>query len=327
MTIDLKLIEAFVLIARSGTMSGAESVSGVPKATLSRQMLKLEEELGIQLLQRTPRRVIATEAGLAFYKRCESILSDFSTGLEAARTEIHDLSIGLSGKLSVLTDSEFSTTFACHVTSLFLDRYPNVQCELEIARKINLQEMEVVDCYICSTPPAIPDMIGKLLGRISYGLYASPGYLSDKGEPQLPRDLSEHHAIVLKGASTSREKTVLHAPDATHPYHVRSSILTNDYWVMKAFCVNGHGIALLPDFFAKPEVSGGFLVPVLAAWKPEMKKVYCAYQRQRYMGTKLRSFVDLMASCIDNLASYSAYVASNGTTRSGFEGDKISQFQ
>ncbi|PZP94817.1 MAG: LysR family transcriptional regulator [Variovorax paradoxus] len=316
MHIDIKLIEAFVLIMRSGSLSSAEQAAGVPKATLSRQLLKLETTLGVQLLKRTPRRVVATEAGSAFLRHCERLLADFTSGLEAARTEVEDLSEGLSGKLSVLADSEFSTTFATHVSKLFLSRFPNVQCELEIARTPTAAELGRYDCYVCSSAPDLPDTVAKLLGRIAYGLYASPIYLQRHPTLVTPSQLGAHDAITMKAGHGARDKVLLHSEASTFPYIPRSAIATNDYWVMKTFCVDGFGVALLPDFFVQPETTSGSLLPVLPAWKPETRRVYCAYQKQKYMGAKVRAFVDLMASCMADLSTYNSYVASNVFLRS-----------
>ena len=174
MTIDLKLVESFVLIVRSGGLTQAESLSGVSKATLSRQATRLEELLGTQLLTRTSRRVAPTEAGRAFFAHCESLLDDVTGRLETARTEIQELTAGVSGTLSLLSDTQFSTSFVCHVVSRFLESHPDVCCKLDVANRANAPEIDKVDCYICAEPPDMPNLVGKLLGQLNYGLYASP---------------------------------------------------------------------------------------------------------------------------------------------------------
>ncbi len=311
MKLDVKLVEAFALIMRTGSLTKAETLGGQSKATLSRQLLKLEQTLGTQLLTRTSRSVVPTEAGRAFYAHCEGLLSEVSGRLEAAQTEIQELTTGASGALSLLSDNEFSTTFVCHVARLFLERHPNVHCRLDVAGRSRAPAVEEVDCYICGDPPELPNLVGKLLGRLGYGLYASPGYLARRGTPNSPLDLALHQSIVMTDAAAA-EPVELLSEAATQPYVPRPNITTNDYWVMKTFCIDGFGIALLPDFFAQPEVKGNILQPVLPMWKPEKRRIYCAYQRQRFMGRKLRAFVDLMAECVADIESYNFYL---GTAR------------
>ncbi|PVX82440.1 LysR substrate binding domain-containing protein [Paraburkholderia unamae] len=106
---------------------------------------------------------------------------------------------------------------------------------------------------------------------------------------------------------------MLHSQQTSQPYISRSIIETNDYWVMKTFCVDGLGIALLPDFFVQPEIRHGSLIPVLQDWKPEMQRIFCAYHRQRYGSKKLKSFIDLVTQSIVDIPTFNNYVASSAT--------------
>lgn len=313
--IDLALVEAFVLVAKGGSLTKAESLSGVSKATLSRQLTRLEKLLGAQLLMRSPRRITLTEAGRAFFARCEGLLDEVTGRLEAASTEIHELTTGVSGSLSLLSDTQFSTSFVCHVVKLFLESHPNVRCQLDVANGFHAPQVGDVDCYVCSEPPDAPNLVAKLLGKLNYGLYASPQYLARHGTPQAPDELARHQSIVMKAPSGLSQVLLVSGESGSYAFRPEPAFETNDHWVMKTFCIDGLGIALLPAFFVRPEVEQGVLVPVLPQWQPEPRRIYCAYQRQRYMGQKLRDFVDLMARCVVDIDSYNYYVGSSTTKR------------
>lgn len=314
MQIDIKLVEAFALIMRMGSLTKVEATFGISKATLSRQLQRLEEQLGVQLLIRGSRKFIPTDAGRAFHMHCEALLSEITARVEAASTEVQEMSSGRGGRLCILSDNQFITTFVSHVASIFLEKYPDVKCELHVSGRIDSPPVEEVDCFICSEAPDLPNLVGKLVGRLSYGLYASPGYIRRSGMPGSPQSLGEHTSIRLREGHT-HPATVLHFENASHPYTSGAALQTNDYWVMKTFCVDGLGIALLPDFFAHPEVKSGALIPVLPEWKPERSRVVCAYQRQRYMGKKLRAFIDLVTKSIADIDSFNKYVTSASSRR------------
>lgn len=308
MPIDLKLVEAFHLIVRSGSMTQAESQSGQSKATLSRALAKLEQQLGAQLLSRTTRKLQLTEAGRAFHAHCETLLAEVSGRLEAAHSEVQQLHAGTAGMLRVLCDPQFSTTFVCHVTRLYLEQHPKLDCQLDVAGQWHAPAADEVDCYVCEQPPDLPNLVAKPLGRLGYGLYASPGYLDRHGLPETPTELHRHRAIVSRDAPAA---ALLHSATGSANYApARPAIVSNDYWTLKTFCIDGFGIALLPDFFARPEVKRKILQPVLPGWKPEQRRIYCAYQRQRYASRKVRAFVDLMAGCLADIESFNIYVGS-----------------
>lgn len=310
MEMELKLVEAFALIMRAGSLTKAESQTGMSKATLSRLLRKLEEDLGVQLLTRSARKVVPTDAGHAFYAHCEALLSDVSGRWETARHEVQEMATGSKGRLRILADNHFTTTFVCHITRMFLEKYPNIRCELDAAGREDSPRMEDVDCYVCAEAPDLPDVVAKLVGRLTYGLYASPSYLRANGVPTNPKELTAHTSIALRMPEFA-STPMLHSDKTSLPYVTRYTLSTNDYWVMKTFCVDGLGIALLPDFFVNPEVGVGSLVPVLPDWKTERRRVFVAYQRQRYAAKKLQAFIALLAESMSDIRMSNSFVAAS----------------
>lgn len=305
---EIKVVEAFALIMRVGSITRAQSETGIPKSTLSRLVRNLEEDLGVQLLVRSSRKLVPTEAGRVLYGHCETLLSQVRGRWEAARQEVQDIGSASKGRLCVLTDNHFATTFLCHVTRVFLSKYPDVLCELDAAGRADSPRMEDVDCYVCAEPPDLPDVIAKVVGRLTYGLFASPAYLLRHGHPYTPADLSRHTSIGLR-KSEFGEATILYSDQTSHPYSCSSAIMTNDYWVMKTSCVDGLGIALLPDFFVQPELNEGSLAPVLPAWKPMRKRIFCAYHRHRFVTKKLQGFIDLLTDSMQEIDSVNMHTA------------------
>ncbi|MFT4195132.1 LysR family transcriptional regulator [Ottowia sp.] len=319
---DIKPVEAFVQLMRSGSLSRAEQDSGIPKATLSRHVARLEEMLGVQLVMRAPRRLTPTEAGRAFHAQGEQLLAQLQEGLASAQAEVQDMASGASGTLVLLTDTQFSTTFLCGMLARYMAQHPNVRCTLAIADRPTSPAIDEVDCYLCSRPPDLPNLIARPLGRLGYSLYASPAYLARHGTPVHPRDLGDHAAVLLRERETQPGQGIaLHGRDASFTWHPRPIADTNDYWVLKTFCFDGLGLAVLPDFFCQPEVETGGLRRVMPQWHPEPLRVYAAYQKRRFMARKLRSFIEMIAACFEDndIAALHRYVGSAKPARQGLE--------
>jgi DNA-binding transcriptional LysR family regulator len=304
---DLKLIEAFVLVMKHGTLAEAESKSNVPKATLSRHLLKLEEALGTQLFLRTGRRPVATQAAHTLFVHCVRLLADLNTGLDEAKAVVQAISDGIRGELTVATTSHFSTSFVSQVQGRYLQRHPGMVCNLYVVPDPTASFADDVDCYICSSPPDHPNLVTRLMGHLSYRLFASPAYLVKHGLPQSPDDLAKHRGIILK-QPPKETALALHANGESFTCRFDKAASTNDYWVMKSMAVDGNGIALLPDYFTRPEVATGMLSPVLPAWSATPVPVYCAYQKQRYMAKKLRAFIDLAIGSFAKIDSLQYYI-------------------
>nr|WP_301334555.1 LysR family transcriptional regulator [Variovorax dokdonensis] len=303
----MKSVEAFVHIMKSGSLTRAEQSSGMSKASLSRHLAQLEASLGAELIQRGSRHLRPTEAGRAFFARCEPMLVELTQRLDDARTEVQDLSAGRTGTLRVLADPQFGTAFVCQVVRLYMASYPGVHCRMDIAGMPGSLSPEEADCYVCAAPPDSQQLVLKSIGQLGFGLYASPSYLARAGAPDTPDALAEHDAIVLHDALGRGDLTLLRGR-AHALIRPRAAFSTNDHWVMKTLCLDGLGIALMPDYFVQPELRHQGLVPVLPEWKPAPRRIHCAFRRQRYAGSKLRDFVDLMARCVVDIDSFNLYV-------------------
>lgn len=306
---DLKAIQAFILVMRHGSVTAAETVSGIPKATISRHLAQLEASLGIQLFVRSARKPMPTEAGREFYRSCVRLIDDFGVGLEAARAAARNLADGACGHLTIVSTSHLSTSYVGHVLRKYVHRHPNVVCHMDLVSDISTALGNEIDCYVCTSPRDDLDLVARLLGRMRYRLYASADYLRANGDPASPVELCHHRALVL---GQQGEDLVL-TRDATlemHRLKLREAASSNDYWVVKSMAVCGRGVAVLPEFFVHNEVESGLLRAVLPDWQAPEVPVYCMYQRQRYMGKKLRAFIDLMIESFDQIETLQYYRAS-----------------
>ncbi len=305
--IDLRLVETFVLLMDAGSLTRAEALSGIPKATLSRQLAKLEQELGTQLFLRGNRRMTPTEAAKTFLLHSRHVLDDVSAGLDQARIAVQNLAEGITGEVRVLTSNYFSTSFVCQVMHAFAARHPQVRCHVDLVGDRLELLPEAVDCYVCTHLPSQANVVAKRLGRLNYRLFASPRYLRQHGVPAHPRELHRHQAILLDepGADPTWQ---LMAREGNYDLKPAQPTTTNDPWVLKTFAIDGFGIALLPDYFCRPEQEAGTLVPVLPEWRPKPMPVFCVYPKQRYLGKKLRALLDVMDECFTRIDTLQYYV-------------------
>ncbi|AEI75381.1 transcriptional regulator LysR family [Cupriavidus necator N-1] len=310
---DLKLIEAFVFAMRYGSLSAAEAQSGVPKATLSRLIARLEESLGAELLLRSARGTVPTEAGQQFYVRAQRMLDAVSAEYEAAAAAVQNLSSDISGELCIATPSYLSSSFVTYVVSRYMQLHPNIVCRLTLVSDPVTDISRDIDCYVTSRPPLGPHLASRQLGTLRLRLFASAGYLARYGAPAAPADLARHKALILRRHAPTIALQ-LSRDGVTESCLVPVASSTNDYWILKSMAIDGYGIAVLPDFFAQPEVDGGMLQVVLPEWEAPALPVHCTYHAQRQIGRKLGALLDLMADAFTRIHALHVYIAGGAAT-------------
>ncbi len=312
---DLKMVEAFVLVMRHGSLTSAENISGVPKATLRRHLMRLEASLGVQLFVRTAGKPVPTEAARDFYANCTQLLNELRAGLERASLAARELGGGERGHLSIVATSHLSTSYVSHVLRRYVRTHPDVVCHVDLISDSSPAVAEDIDCYVCSVPRTDAELAARLLGQLRYRLYASPQYVGSHGEPEEPRELDSHRLLVQ---DDQRDEMRLRTGDGSWEAlrGLNVAVASNDLWVVKSMALRHHGIALLPEFFVHGEVEAGLLQPILPTWEAPPLPVYCMYPRQRFINRKLRAFIDMMVDSFDRIASCNYYLGD----RSSHEG-------
>lgn len=309
MLLDLKPIEGLVAALKTGNLSRAEALTGIAKPSLSRLIARAEQDLGVQLLHREARKMVPTEAGKVLLAHCEAMLSEMQSRTKDVASEIDNVARGFSGRLSVVADNQFCTAFVSAVITSFAKRFRQAKIELDVAVGSETPDLSRIDCYICTAPPDGPDVVAKLLGRISYGFVASREYLAEHGTPRAAEELVQHRLIALRGSGELAQLPI-RSPNGRTTASPQRLAITNNYWVMKNLCIDGLGIALLPEFFVRPEIEGGYLTAILPDCRTTPVGVYCAYRKQKVMSRMLQEFVNALVHDFQHLDRWNKYVPS-----------------
>jgi len=286
-TIDLESLEIFRAVVDAGSFTAAGEALDKDKAHISRVVSRLEKRLDVQLLQRSTRRLNITEMGREFYQRACGILA----ALEETEASIARAHGEPRGVLKVTAGTEFGLMRVNHWIAEYLQRYPEVRVEADFSNRVVDVNHEGIDVAIRVGPLVDSELSVRPLGEICYGLYASPAYVQDRGQPQSLKDLFQHSLIMF----TPRGKPVWPMVCGQQREDVRGEAVcvTNSNLAARDLAVKGLGIALLPHFQAAPLVAQEHLTPVLKEWERVPVAVSALFTSSRYMTPKVRAFVDL----------------------------------
>ncbi len=292
MITDLESIRIFLRVVERGSFTAAAAQLRLPLTSASRRVKQLEDDLGVQLLYRTTRRVWVTDAGRDYYERCiraEEILQEADQTARAVRIEPQ-------GMLRVLMPYTLGLSVVEPRLGEFRQHYRKVQLALTYDNyPLDLIE-HGFDVALRTGPLADSGYSARLLGRSRAHLAASPAYLDRFGRPERPQDLREH-AIMIMGAGTSLA-TVRLLDEASNVTEVvvKPILMSNEATTIIRQAVAGAGIALISPQLASQHFARGDLEAVLPQWqRADDIELNALFPRRATSDRKVRSFVDFLA--------------------------------
>lgn len=274
----------FARVVQLGSFSAAARALGLPKSTVSRQVARLEDHLGVRLIQRTTRTLRLTDVGRAYHERVQRILAE----VQEAEQAITQLEAAPRGNLRITGPLTFGTIFLSDAIAAFMDRYPEVKLDVVLTdRVVDLVE-EGFDLAVRAGVMRDSSHIARRLGSASRVVCASPAYLADRGRPERPADLVRHSCLLYAYESTGSAWRL--GGESTSG--LSGPLVSNNGDVLRRAAIAGHGLCFVPRFLVGPDLHAGRLVPVLEEFVVEEGGVYAVYPHSRHLSSKVRAFVD-----------------------------------
>jgi DNA-binding transcriptional LysR family regulator len=285
----LEAMRTLVAAVDGGSLSAASRALNTPLPTVSRRVSDLEAHLGAQLLVRTSRKLILTEAGEAFVAVARRLLDDLDDAERAASGEYR----APRGELLVTAPIMFGKLHVAPIIHDFLAAYPDVTVRLVLSDQvIDLVESHVdVAVRIGRLPDS--DLIVRQVGHVRWLLCASPNYLAGRGEPRAPEALADHDCVAFEGLQIYRAWPVGVGPTARSVViRPRFSVNTADAVIEAAAA--GVGIARVMSYQAAVAISERRVTRVLKAFPADPIPVNLVHRRQRIQPLKSRAFLDFI---------------------------------
>jgi len=285
-------ITTFARVVDSGSFSAAARRLKISKSAVSTNVQRLEERLGIRLLNRTTRRLSLTEAGAAYYRHCARIVAE----AEAAEQAATALQREPRGTLRISAPLSFGWMHVAPAIPSFLKRYPELAVDITLsAAHVKLVD-EGLDLAIRIGVLEDSPLVVRKLAPSRLVLCAAPAYLKERGTPREPRDLGGHNCLCTGLLPWGDEWRLLGKRGETR-VAVGGSVRSNSAELLRAAAIDGIGIAVLPTWAAGEPLRSGMLQRVLEAWELPASTIYAVYPGNRLMSMKVRAFVDHLARC------------------------------
>ncbi|GKT11474.1 MAG: hypothetical protein ISEC1_P0438 [Thiomicrorhabdus sp.] len=289
---DLNQIYYFITVVECGSYTKAAQRLSIPKSTLSRHIQALEDNVQVRLLNRSTRKLSLTKAGESFFNKSLPQV----THLQNIYADISQYHKDVTGHLRVTMPTEVGTCFLNKVLPKFLAQHPKIKLELDFSTSNQNLIEQGFDLAIRIGKLEDSSYIAKRIASPKLSLYASPDYLLSKGTLNSLDEINQHHHIIM-GFS----KGYLHIKGQEPVLRQNYQLSTNSMTFNKMMCMEGHGIAFLPDALCESGLQSGRLVKVLDGTPFEQPNIYAVYPSRSHPSKALSTFINFVTEEITDL--------------------------
>lgn len=290
-TDSMRGVLSFVKTVSSGSFVAAARELGITPVAVSKNVVRLERELGVRLLQRSTRKLGVTREGQLFYERCADPLRE----LESARSAARERASAMTGVVRVTGVAPFTQTYVQPLIAAFARVYPNVEVELDLDDNITDMIGEGYDVGFRAGRVAHASVVARRIAMLPFVVCGSPDYLARQPPPRAPSDLEAHNCLRLRHRASGRliDWTLVRGDERVTP-EVRGNLVSNDLTALITAAVHGQGLAYAPLPRVLPLLRSGELKLVLPDWIWPGFEVSLHYPSRKGLPARVRAFVKFM---------------------------------
>lgn len=281
-------LATFSAIVSAGSISKAATRLGCGKSVVSRQLAKLEADLGARLIQRTTRRLTLTEVGEAVLLEAQQI----DRSLANVEQITGQFQQEVRGRLRVACPRPLGQRYLVPLLTAFTQQHPQVEITLVVEDRLTDLVAEQIDVAIRVAHMEDSTLVARKLAPNPRVLVAAPAYLARAGTPKTPADLAQHNCLLYISGTTVRDEWTFRKGAATTPIRASGNIKMNDGMALAASACAGAGITVLDRLLVEPELASGILVELLPDYRLAAgPPVYAVYPARKWLPLKTKTFV------------------------------------
>ncbi|MFC3530609.1 LysR family transcriptional regulator [Vogesella facilis] len=280
----------FVSIVESGSLNAAAGRAGMPPATLTRRLQRLEQQLGCRLLHRSARRLVPSSEGWQYYQRCRPLLDSLRQATEALDSAINHV----AGNVRLLAPVTLATGVLQPAWAGFMAAYPQINLDLQLSNQREDLIGSGADLAVRVGPLPDSQLNQRLLGRAPTVLVAAPAYLAQHGWPQHPQALAQHALLLAEPLMEWRLQHRGSGEWLNLPPPAQPRLRVNEIQLAVDMACAGLGILYCPLSQAYRALADGRLQRALPDWRGDARDIYAVWPQQRLLPARVRALLDYL---------------------------------
>jgi len=290
---NLQGLVSFVESAACGSFTAAAARLDLTPAAVSKNVMKLEQQVGVRLFNRTTRRLTLTAEGRDFAERARDALR----GLDDALAGVSRAGGAVSGRVRISVGIAFGRRFVLPLAATLAERHPQLEVEVSLDNRSVDLVAEGFDIGVRGGVIADSSLVARRVAKLPLVLVASTDYLKRRGVPGSPADLAAHQLLAVR-----------HASGAVSPWRFRKAsgrgsvdvapaarVLASDPEALVDLALAGHGICQTGLWHALPHLREGRLKLVLGTQhEPGDREIVLHYPHRQFLSARVRTVVDAL---------------------------------
>lgn len=283
-------MRTFVTVISEGSFSGAAERLNMSPQLVSKYVGQLETRLGARLLNRSTRRLSITEAGQAYFDRCQYVLAE----IDEMESAVGDATVAARGTLRINAPMTFGTLHLSKAIAEYQCSQPEVTVDLSLDDRVVDIVSEGYDIAIRIGQLRESSLVARKLAPVRLVVCGSPDYLAKRGVPTSPDELGTHDCLRYTITSGGGRWRFAHGGEV-HDVRVNGSFSANNGDALRLAALAGTGLIMQPTFIVGDDVRVGRLQLVLEDYEIEAMGVYAVYAHRQYLSGKVRTFVEFLS--------------------------------
>jgi len=281
-------IETFSAVVENGSFTAAADALGISKPVVSKQVSLLEQQLGVQLLQRTTRRLHLTEAGEVFASYSKRIMSE----VREAEQSVLPLQSEPQGRLRISVPESLAISLLPDLLLSLQHKYPGLELDIQVTgRFIDLVE-EGVDVALRVGNLKDSSLVARKIMPCSFHICGSPEYFEKFGVPSHPSGLEAHNCLIYSQAQKSDSWSFRDEAGKVFSIKVKGNLSSEAGNLLMNAALNGNGLFIGPSYMVNSAIKEGRLRTVLDDYAQPATGLYAVYPYSKLVSIKVRGFVD-----------------------------------
>jgi DNA-binding transcriptional LysR family regulator len=295
--LDLNALARFAAVVERGGFSSAARALRLPRQSIHRSVVKLEEAAGVRLLERSSRHVRPTDAGRRLFGHAVEILRQ----AEEAKAMLTASRVEPNGVLRLTASHLIASAFLSDTIPTFLERWPRVSVDAEFTVAVSDLLREDFDIAIRAGASLPPSMFAKRLGGVQAVCCASPQYLASAPAITHPFALTQHPTLFY-GPSSSSGRWHFEGEGEQVDVDIRVRLRSDSSDIAIRACLAHQGILRIPAFAVAADLANGNLVEVCAGWRPPQTPIYAVYPSRSDQNPAVGAFLSVLREHLAEVA-------------------------